>query len=150
VFQRGRRSVQPEIIIDPNGRLDERADNKARVGDREFDMGYGYAQPGHQGTAAGLRNDLTQIVGLARDADTSLYLVTYPTGQGFYHLANLAITAVATESDTPLIDLTAVFAQICPNPECPDALYPSGHPKASGYRIVAEAILRRLERRGDS
>jgi lysophospholipase L1-like esterase len=150
LFQRGRQSRQMEILLDPEGKLDEKAAHKARVGDREFEMGFVKSPPGEAGNKEDLRNHLLRLIAIAREAERPLYLMTYPMNDRFYHTANRVIEAVAEETGTPLIDLTAVFKGICPRRECPAILFPDGHPKAPGYRIVAEAIARRLERRGDS
>ena len=106
-------------------------------------MGFTAGQPGLQGIAA-LRSNLQRIVQLARDANVPLYLMTYPTRQNPYLTATMLITEVAGETGTPLIDLTAVFARICPRRDCPETVFPDGHPKAPGYRIVAETIAERL------
>ena len=150
LYQRGRKSSQLEVFMDPKASLTDKAQHKVRLGDREFEMGFVHAEQGLQGDSVGLRDDLLRLVGLARDAKSPLYLMTYPTDRSFYDLANEVIRNVAKETGTPLIDLTAVFAPICPNPDCPDTLFPDGHPKAPGYRIVAETILERLQRPGSS
>ena len=41
--------------------------------------------------------------------------MTYPTKQNPFLTASMVIKAVAEETGTPLIDLTAVFARICPS-----------------------------------
>jgi hypothetical protein len=78
-------------------------------------------------------------------AETSVYLMTYPSRIGFHVSANQAITAAALETDTPLIDLETIFEPICPTEDCPEILYPDGHLKAPGYAIVAEELLERLD-----
>ena len=46
---------------------------------------------------------------------------------------------------TPLINLTEVFAPICPELECPTYLLPDNHhPNSRGYRLIAETVTRHL------
>ena len=150
LFQRGRIANEPEYHRDPNPLRKGAGEHKVRVGDREFDMGYAVAPPGSEGDITGLAANLLRIVRQARDAETSLYLMTYPSRQYYYYLANNVIRGLAKESGTPLINLTAVFLPICPQNECPEQLLPDGHPNPSGYRLVAETILARLAGRGSS
>ena len=72
--------------------------------------------------------------------------MTYPSKQNPYITASMVIQEVAKETGTPLIDLLEVFAKVCPKTDCPDTVFPDGHPKAPGYRIVAETIADRLAR----
>jgi lysophospholipase L1-like esterase len=145
LIRRGRVADKVEILMDPNGSLTRGAHHKARVGDLEFEMGFVKAEPGLSGDAEGLKNNLRRLVELARAAETPLYLMTYPSSGDFHAPANQAIRDAAFETETPLIDLTVVFQPICPTGNCPDVLFPDGHPKASGYKIVAETIIERLE-----
>jgi len=150
LFQRGRIASAPEFLRDPDSNLKGAGKHRVRVGELEFEMGFAAAGPGFEGDGAGLRENLERIARLARDAGSSLYLMTYPSQRNYYVFANQAITAFAAETGTPLIDLGAVFAPSCPQNACPEKLFPDGHPNASGYRIVAETILARLAGRGSS
>ena len=107
-------------------------------------MGYTAGASDLQRSLAGLKRNLRRLVELARDGDRTLYLMTYPTKQNPFLTASMVIKAVAEETGTPLIDLTAVFARICPERDCPETVFEDGHPKAPGYRIVAETIVERL------
>ena len=51
---------------------------------------------------------------------------------------------VAERSRTPFVDLRALFAERCPDPECRELLFPDEHPNAAGYRIVASEVSRKL------
>jgi lysophospholipase L1-like esterase len=42
------------------------------------------------------------------------------------------------------LDLRALFAERCPDPECRELLFPDEHPNAAGYRIVASEVSRKL------
>jgi lysophospholipase L1-like esterase len=150
LFQRGRQAAAPEVILDPDASLSGTGRYRVRVGDREFEMGFAAAPSGGQGDVAGLTRNLVRLVDLARDAKRPLYLMTYPTSQNPYLTATMVISAVAEQTGAPLIDLTTVFARLCPKSDCPDTLFRDGHPRPAGYRIVAETIKRRLESRGDS
>ena len=145
LFRRGQLADEVEIVMDPEGSLARGARHKALVGDLEFDMSFVKAEPGFWGDAEALKDNLHRLVELARAAETTLYLMTYPTNKSFHVTANQAISAAAFATDTPLIDLAAIFAPICPTQDCPEMLYPDGHLKAPGYAIVAETILERLD-----
>jgi len=144
LIRRGHVADKVEIIMDPNGNLAEGARHKARVGDLEFDMGFVKADEGLWGDSAGLNENLHRLIEEARAAGTPLYLMTYASKKNFYTTASETLTDVALETGTPLIDLAAIFEPLCPNDDCPDVLFPDGHPNASGYRIVAEAIMKQL------
>lgn len=150
LFQRGRQVSAPEIILDPDATLTGTGRYQVRVGDQQIEMGYTAGASDLRGSLASLRRNLQRLVELARDGDRTLYLMTYPTKQNPFLTASMVIKAVAEETGTPLIDLTAVFARICPKRDCPETVFEDGHPKAPGYRIVAETILERLARRGAS
>jgi lysophospholipase L1-like esterase len=149
LFRRGR-LLQPEFVRDPRASIAGGGEHRLRVGDREFEMGFSSAQLALQESSAGLRRNLARLVELAKQAGGSLYLMTYPSRRGFYPAASQEIEAVAEKTGAPLIDLSAVFAPICPQVECPAVLLKDGHPNASGYRIIAETILARLAQRGSS
>lgn len=144
LIRRARVADKVEIILDPKGSLLEGARHKARLGDLEFDMSFEKAEPGLQGDGIALEENLRRLIEQARGAETSIYLMTYPSTRNFYTSASQAIVAVALQTGAPLINLAAIFEQLCPTGNCPDTLYPDGHPTASGYRTVAEAILKRL------
>jgi len=144
LIRRGQVADKVEIVMDPKGSLAEGAQHKARVGDLEFDMGFVKADKGLWGDSAALKENLNRLIEESRAAGTKLYLMTYASKKNFYIPASKAISEVALETGTPLIDLAAIFEPICPNDDCPDTLFPDGHPKASGYAIVAEAIIERI------
>jgi lysophospholipase L1-like esterase len=149
LFQRGRLS-KPELVRDPNAEITGAGQHRLRVGDRDIEMGFARARLGLEGDSAGLRRNLQRMVELTRGAGSSLYLMTYPSRRPFYASASQAIAAVAVETGTPLVDLSKLFEPICPQVECPQVLLQDGHPNASGYRTVAEALLERLASRGTS
>jgi lysophospholipase L1-like esterase len=145
LFQRGREAAAaPEVILDPDARVATGGRHKIRLGDREIEMGFAAGQSAEGGGLAGLRRNLRRIVQLAQDQQRSLYLMTYPSKQNPYITASMVIEEVAEETGTPLIDLLGVFAKVCPKTDCPDTVFPDGHPKAPGYRLVAETIAERL------
>jgi lysophospholipase L1-like esterase len=147
LFKRGREAAaEPEVILDPNAKITGEGRHKIRVGDREIEMGFEAGQSSRSGGLGGLRRNLERIVQLARDRNRTLYLMTYPSKQNPYITASMVIQQVARETGTPLIDLLEVFAKVCPKTDCPDTVFPDGHPKPAGYRIVAEAIAEQLAR----
>jgi lysophospholipase L1-like esterase len=145
LIRRGRLADQIEFVEDPQGDLARGARPKARLGDVEFDMSFVRAEPGLWGDAQGLRQNLRLLVEQARAAGTDVYLMSYPAQRNFYIPANQAIASVAFETQVPLIELAAAFQPSCPTSDCPEMLYPDGHPKASGYTIAAEEIIKRLD-----
>jgi len=68
----------------------------------------------------------------------------------FYAYANGVIKAAARENGIPLIHLESIFKPLCPTVECPASFFDDGHPKAPGYRIVAESVLERIGGQGPS
>lgn len=144
LIRRGWVADEVEILWDPDESLAKGARYKARLGDQEFEMGFRTAAPGFAGDRAALTENLHRLVDAARESGVLLYLMTYPAHQDLYGPANHLIAAAAWDTGAPLIDLAELFAPICPTRECPEVLFPDGHPKAAGYRIVAEAIVNRL------
>ena len=147
LIRRGRLADKIEVVMDPQGNLARGAHHKARLGNLEFDMSFVKAEPGLWGDAQALEKNLRRLVEEARAGDAKPYLMTYPSHKDFHVTANQAITAAALETKTPLIDLAALFAPICPTGDCPKMLFPDGHLKAPGYTIVAEEIIKRLDGR---
>lgn len=150
LFQRGRQVSAPEIVLDPDATLTGTGRYQVRVGDQEIEMGYTAGASDLRGSLASLERNLRRLVELAQEGGRTLYLMTYPTKQNPFLTASMVIKAVAEATGTPLIDLTALFARICPQRDCPETVFEDGHPKAPGYRIVAETIADRLARRGGS
>lgn len=144
LIRRGQQTEEVEIIMDPEANIEKGAVHKARVGDQEFDMGFVKADPGLQGDGISLKANLVRIVARAKDSRARFYLMTYPASNDFYPWANDIIREVARETGAPLIDLNTIFESLCPENECPEKLFPDGHPNASGYRVVAETIAARL------
>ncbi len=145
LVRRGQVAEKVEIVMDPNGSLAEGARHKARLGDLEFDMGFVKAEKGLWGDSVALKQNLHRLIEAARAAQTPLYLMTYASKKGFYPSASAAITEVAAEAGTPLVDLKSIFEPLCPDQDCPELLFPDGHPNAAGYRIVAESLIARIE-----
>jgi lysophospholipase L1-like esterase len=150
LFQRGRQQAQaPEVILDPNASLEGTGRHRIRIGEREIEMPFTVWRSGERGSLEALSRNLRRIIQLARDGNRSVYLMTYPSKQNPYLTASMVIEQVAQKTGTPLIDLLRVFAKVCPKTDCPDTVFPDGHPKAPGYRIVAEAIADRLASPGE-
>jgi lysophospholipase L1-like esterase len=145
LVRRGLDARELEIIMDPNAREGHSgANHKARFGDEEFEMGFLKATPGLHGDREALRENLEALVAQAEAFGTRLVLMSYPTSYSFYHLANPVIAEVAKDTNTEWIELAPHFPSICSRQDCPDLFFPDRHPKATGYRIVAETIFGHL------
>ena len=79
---------------------------RARFGNREFDVSWRKAKPGLAGDRDALAANLHQLVEIARAADTELLLMNYPDRGKFYALANPTIRQVAQETGALFLDLT--------------------------------------------
>jgi lysophospholipase L1-like esterase len=67
--------------------------------------------------------------------------MTYPArARVYYRPTNEVIRSFAIKSNTPLVDLEAVFMKPCPTESCPKFLFGDNHPTAAGHAIVAEAV----------
>ena len=96
---------------------------------------------GSPGREQRLTENLRRIVATARARDVDLVLMTYPGRTGFYPQASHWIRQVAQETRTRLVDQATVFAQLCPDEACTEWLYEDGHPRASGYEVMAKVLL---------
>jgi lysophospholipase L1-like esterase len=84
---------------------------------------------------------------LAADAEAfgaAIVLMTYPSRFSAYRTANRIIQRFAEASGAPLIDLEEVFLPVCPERDCPQLLFPDHHPRAAGYRLIAETVVAHL------
>jgi lysophospholipase L1-like esterase len=126
----------------------EGAPQRLRYGDEEFEMGLVRAEAGREGDQDSLERNLRTLVAQARAARTPLYLLSYPASRDDYAIANAAARRVAGSSGSPLIDLAGRFELLCGKRECTELLFEDGHPKALGYRIIAETIAHRLAEEG--
>ena len=52
--------------------------------------------------------------------------------------------SVSEETGRPIVDHEAHFQELCPEPRCQELLYPDQHPRAEGYRIMAETLVETL------
>ena len=76
-----------------------------------------------------------------------MHLMTYPARASLYGHANGIVRSFAVQSNTPLVDLEAVFTKRCPSEGCPKFLFEDGHPNAAGYAVVADAVRHHLASR---
>jgi lysophospholipase L1-like esterase len=135
-------AVTFEPIADP-GVLARKG--KAHFGDVEFELGFAKAEHGEI-----FRPDeaLEENRGsLAADAEAfgaAIVLMTYPSRFSAYRTANRIIQRFAEASGAPLIDLEEVFLPVCPERDCPQLLFPDHHPRAAGYRLIAETVVAHL------
>lgn len=90
--------------------------------------------------------NLTAMVALVQASGAQAVLMTYPSNWGFYPGANRRITEAAGALDVPLIELTPLFIERCPDgpASCAELMFEDGHPRAAGYALVAAEIARAL------
>jgi lysophospholipase L1-like esterase len=117
----------------------------ATFGDEEFDLGFRQATPGTLSRPGEkLQANIEQMVGVAKESGARILLMTYASMRPVYATASERIRDAAEESGGELVENGATFREICPKSDCPDYLFPDHHPNASGYRVIAEAIVRHL------
>jgi lysophospholipase L1-like esterase len=112
-----------------------------RIQDGRFDIGGNRPNPREP-----MLDNLNEIVRHAREANTTLVLMTYPAQEArtYYPFASKLIRQVAKETETPLIDLYRLFKSHCPTKHCGRLLYKDGHANAKGYEIIADEVARQL------
>ena len=98
-----------------------------------------------------MEENLVEIFSLSRRAPGELFLMTYPSADRFYGIANEIIRTTARAHGMSLIDLEADFRQRCEGQDpCRELLFEDQHPTREGYALiahrVAEAIGHRLDR----
>lgn len=116
---------------------------QATFGDLEIQFAWQRAQ-GVRVSRETLQVNLQALVREAESAGTELVLMTYPSAMWNYGDASTRIRKVAEMTDTRLIDLAHVFAEVCPQEPCPQFLLKDHHPNANGYRLIAETLVREL------
>lgn len=116
-----------------------------RIGDREFEMSYTRATGRVAGNRRDLERNLRTLVEQARRGGTRLILMSYPARHEFYERTNPIIWEVAEETGTPLVNLTELFAPLCPELECPTHLTKDNHhPNRRGYRLIGRTVATEL------
>jgi lysophospholipase L1-like esterase len=116
-----------------------------RIGDASFNMVAPLGEPARH--RDGMPDNLKAMIRMVRDRDARVYLLTYPSSGGFYPGANRWLRTVAQEQGTPLIDITPLFVERCPDgaASCPDLLFHDGHATAQGNTLVADIINKELQ-----
>ena len=82
-----------------------------------------------------------EIVAETAEHDTDLVLMTYASRQSNYGRANPVIRRVAGETGSRLVQLTAEFERLCPDPTCTEYFQESQHPTAAAYSVVAARVM---------
>lgn len=143
----GRAGSDPELTLhqDLGGERERELSAIARYGDEEFEFGFVREAGVNRGTraraAAVVEQNLREIVAETAKHDTDLILMTYPSWQRNYGLANSIIRTVAAQTRSRLIDLTPEFERVCPDPTCTEYFQESRHPTPAGYSAVAARVM---------
>jgi lysophospholipase L1-like esterase len=119
----------------------------ARFGDSEFELGWKMSPSGAPLDDARVARNLGALTEQAREFGATPILLTYPTALSYYGRASDILRQSARATDTELIDVFARFDPLCREDGCPELLFPDGHPRAPGYRLIAGLILEHLTRR---
>jgi lysophospholipase L1-like esterase len=150
LIRRGREARELEIILDPEADLERGGRHKVRVGEVEFEMGYERRYDPLVIDRVALLRNFGLMVAASRNAGAAIHLMTYPSRRFPHPGVSRVIREASRDLGVPLVDLAATFASLCPRRDCPDKFFHDGHPRASGYRIVAESVLRQLAKRDRS
>jgi lysophospholipase L1-like esterase len=116
----------------------------ARFGDSEFELGWKMAPSGASLDDARVADNLGALTEQAREFGATPILLTYPTALSYYGRSNGILRQSARTTGTELIDVFARFDPLCRGDGCPELLFPDGHPRSPGYRLMAELILEHL------
>jgi lysophospholipase L1-like esterase len=116
---------------------------RAQIGDLSFRFTWRKAARNGADEEA-LRSNLHALVREAASAGTELVLMTYPSRVANYGGASVFTREVAEATNTRLVDLAHIFAEVCPQEPCPQFLLKDHHPNANGYRLIAETLVREL------
>lgn len=143
LLERGLRRVLPAPVLEIEPDIDQGwgfGRGVFRYGAERFYVDYRLrADPAYdeaQGHA-----ELREIVDAARRARVRFVLVTYPTEDHFYGLANRRMRAVAAETGAQIVDLAALFAARCPTDRCASLFKPDKHLTPEGHEVVAEMLV---------
>ena len=117
----------------------------ATFGGEEFELGFEKAEPGTLSEPEKkLQANIEHMVGVAHASGTRMLLMTYASMLPVYVAASEKIRDAADASGAELVENGPTFRELCPDTDCPDYLFPDHHPNAGGYRVIAEAIVRKL------
>lgn len=117
-----------------------------------FELGHTAAESVRPETGDDLEKNLAALTRIARSRGVGLVFVTYASGELFYAAAGMYMQKVAAQTRTPLIPLRPAFRKsVCKTEPCPEWIFPEStpgkhHPTARGYELVAEVVMRELER----
>lgn len=130
--------------VDPA--LVERGEGVARIEGLELPLAWkrGNAQLSERWTE-NLDANLAAIATLAREEQTALVFLTYPSNRGSLYgdVINAHLRAAAEATNTPLVDVGQALEAMCPLP-CPSLFFKDHHPTAQGYLRVAEVLVEQL------
>lgn len=92
--------------------------------------------------AAQLQENLRSIISEAHERGINTLLLTYPSGSTAYGSANSVIRDTAALTQTPVLDVNALFHDACPTDNCVDLFLPDQHPTPKGHEMVADTVWR--------
>lgn len=92
-----------------------------------------------------LNRNISLIQQIVQRHGADFYLLTYASSASMYASTNRTIRRFANQTPVRFIDVAQEMKRTCPDSnECPDIFFEDLHPKATGYGIVANVVLRRL------
>ncbi len=94
---------------------------------------------------APLSANLAVMARHVKSSGAQLILMTYGSEQNLYGAANRTIRKAAQTLSAPIVDVAAAFSKVCPDDACSELLFHDKHPKASGYRLVAESLVCQMD-----
>lgn len=119
----------------------------ARFGDQTFDLSWRRAERGAKkgptSFEADLEANLVHMASEAKARGAEVVFLSYPTGVAIYARASAALRRAAAATGATFVDVTPLFAPLCPHWSCP-VLFPDQHPTAEGHRMVAQALFDQL------
>lgn len=139
----------PELAVTTEEHTEDARRGTVRYGGETFRFGFERDESfAWEEIAPVLESNLRTLVTRSRAAGVDVVLLTYPSPGAGYVFASRIARRVASHLDTGLVDLYPPFAELCPEAQCPEHLFPDTHPRPDGYALMARAIADHLAASG--